>query len=74
MVVRTPTDNVDAATEYKRKALDVHMYVTANLKSIVWKTSANNSTFSVSVVLSIVRFVPIVVVVVPTHQVVVCFV
>ena len=46
MVVRTPTDDNDDSSEFNRRAMDVHMYVTTNLKSLVWKSAHTSSTYS----------------------------
>ena len=45
--VRTPTEEMNEEEELRRRAIDVHMYVTTNLKSVVWRSTHASSTYSV---------------------------
>lgn len=47
VVVRTPTEEISEDDELRRRAIDVHMYVTPNLKSVVWHSTHTGSLHSV---------------------------
>jgi len=49
LVVRTPTEEISEDDELRRRAIDVHMYVTPNLKSVVWRSMHTGSLHSVPI-------------------------